>query len=104
MDLQLKKLAIKKAKQSRCTHRISALGLNHEGICVSRATNVSRFSRKGGGIHAEMRIMAKAKEKGIKTIIICRIGKGGELRPIDPCQKCADTAKKLNIKIITIKE
>lgn len=98
----LEQIAVKKAKQSLCDYKISALGLNRNGVCVHRATNLSRFGKHGGGIHAEMRVMAQARRKGIRTILICRVGKGGDLRPIDPCEVCARTAKKLGIRIITV--
>jgi len=100
---KLEQRAIRKAQQSNCKFKVSALGLNRDGICVCSATNQSRFSRYGGGIHAEMRIMAQAAQKGVKTILICRVGKGGDLRPIDPCPVCAKTAAKKGIKIITVK-
>lgn len=98
----LEELAVKKAIQSGCNHKVAALGLNRNGVCVYRATNISRFGRRGGGIHAEMRIMSVARRKGIKTILICRVGKGGSIRPIDPCEVCAQKAKELGIRIITV--
>jgi hypothetical protein len=96
------KLAVKKAQQSCCTHKISALGFNSKGECVAKAINKHRFNWKGGGIHAERRIMEQHRQKGIKTILICRVGNSGSILPIDPCPSCAKTAQELGIKIITV--
>jgi deoxycytidylate deaminase len=82
---------------------ISALGFNKKNECVASATNKSRFCRKGGGVHAEDQIMIQAKRKGITSILVCRINKGGNFLPIDPCEKCQALAKKLGITIKTIK-
>jgi len=96
------RLAIKKAQQSSCTHKVSALGFNKKGECVAKTTNKHRFNWKGGGIHAEMRLMSQYRFKGIKTILICRIGNSGIPLLIDPCPVCAKKAKELGIKIITV--
>lgn len=93
---------LRKAAKSSCEYRIAALALNKKSEVVARATNLRRFYRKGGGLHAEMRLMALARKRGIKTIIICRVGKSGMLLPIDPCPMCSKKAKELGIKIITM--
>lgn len=93
--------AVKKARQSACKHKVSALGFNRNGDCVAKATNLQRFNKQGGGIHAEMRIMAQARRKGVKTILICRVGKSG-IKPLHPCPVCARKARSLGLKIITI--
>lgn len=96
--------AIKKAEQSTCKMKVAALGFNRDGACVSAKTNKPRFKRKGGGMHAERLVMAEAKTKGVIKIVICRIGKGSEIRPINPCPICQGIADKLGIKIETIHE
>jgi pyrimidine deaminase RibD-like protein len=96
--------AINKALQSQCAFKISALGFNKRGELVSVATNVSRFSRKGGGIHAEVVIMRQAKRKGIATILICRVNPSGDMLPIEPCENCSKLAKKLGIRIFSISD
>jgi len=95
-------LAIKKAQQSSCTHKVSALGFNRKMDCVAKTTNMHRFNWKGGGVHAERRLMEQHRAKGIKTILICRIGKAGTPLPIDPCPVCARLAQELGIKIVTV--
>ena len=97
------KRSIKKAKQSPSTFRISALGFNKNGDCVISKTNKPRFNRFGGGYHAEREIMKVANKMGIVRILICRVGRGGDLLPIEPCNVCQSIADKLGIKIDTIK-
>lgn len=102
MTLQnIKELAIKKAYQSDCRYKISALGFNRRGELIYKATNRKRFFSKGGGIHAEMRVMLKAGP-GLHTIVICRINNSGDLLPIDPCSICQSKAEDLGVKIVSI--
>ena len=101
-DPQLIKSLKSKASQSISKFKISAFGLNHKGEIVIKTTNSPFLNKYGGGHHAEAKIFSKAEQKNIKTIIICRIGKNGNLLPIDPCSSCAATAKKLGIKIISM--
>lgn len=92
----------KKASQSASKFRIAAFGFNHKGECVAKARNIFRFDRKGGGIHAEMKIMQDAMRKRIRTIVICRVGKRGDFLPIDPCPTCQRKADELGIKILSL--
>lgn len=91
----------KKAMKSISTYKISAIGLNRKGEVIGTSFNRPRFDRHGGGIHAEMALMKKF-DKGLKTIIICRVGGRGDLRPIDPCYTCEMKARQLGIDIISI--
>lgn len=102
-DPQFIKEIQQKAEQSAAKFRIAAFGINRKGECVAKATNQSRFVKKGGGIHAEMKIMLEAHRKRIKTIIICRVGRGGSILPIEPCSVCSQKAEELGIKIISVK-
>jgi hypothetical protein len=98
----IKTIAKKKALQSDCNYRVSAIAINRRGEIINTSTNRHRFEGKGRGLHAEMQLMA-ANPKGIKHIIICRVGKGGCLLPIDPCPMCQEKADELGIKITSIK-
>ena len=98
---ELKDLAVAKAKQSICTYRVSAIGINRRGEVVCSAFNKSRFMRPGGAIHAEMQIMLKGGP-GVKTILICRIGRGGDILPIEPCAACQEKADDLGIRIVSV--
>jgi tRNA(Arg) A34 adenosine deaminase TadA len=100
-EKELTRLAISKAKQSICTYRVSAVGINKRGEVVMKAVNKSRFMRQGGAIHAEMQIMLRGGP-AVKTILICRVGRAGDILPIKPCKACAKKAEELGIKIISV--
>jgi len=104
MENNIKELARKKAAQSQCRSKVSALGLNKNGDIVCKAFNLSRFSRPGGGIHAEQIVMQQSRKKGVVSIIICRVGKGGNILPIHPCDTCQEKADELGIKILTVQD
>lgn len=102
----------KKAAKSSCTYRISAIAFDAKGDVLGTAVNSHAdwnviekdgIGREGTAKHAERKLMAQYSEN-IKSIIICRIGHGGALRPIDPCPVCAKAAKKLGITITTVRE
>ena len=92
---------IKKAEQSNCKFRVAAMALDKKGNLIGLSRNTRRFPRRGGGIHAEMALMAQYG-KNIHTIIICRIGRGGDLRPLEACAKCQAKANELGITIRTV--
>jgi cytidine deaminase len=94
----MKERLIKKAKTSICHYKISAIALNKKGDVLGYSMNKPRFTRYGGGKHAEMELIHRYSER-IKTIVICRIGKKGILLPIVPCKKCRKIADKLGIVI-----
>ena len=96
-------IAKKKAEKSLSKYKISAVGLNKHGKVVATAINRPRFSRYGGGVHAEMAVLHKAGPK-IKTIIICRVGANGAILPINPCSRCKRVLNKLGIKVYTVTE
>lgn len=108
MDRQVSSRTIeilrKKAQQSICKYPMSAIGLNNNNDIVAKATNTPRFPGRGGGEHAEEKVMQAARKKGVTTIIICRIGKAGDFLPIEPCKRCQKHADKLGIKLITVPE
>jgi len=102
MNREAIKLAIKKAKKSPCHQRVSAVGWDEHGTIIMTATNLPRFSREGGGIHAEMRIMRK--RPWVKTILVCRVDGQGRPRPMHPCRVCANKAADLGIRIVTLEK
>jgi len=101
-DFNIIEKAKKKALQSDCRYKISALGFSRKNDLIDYTTNQHRFEGKGRGLHAEQ-ILMKRNPKFLKTIIICRVNNKGEFLPIDPCETCKQKAKELNIKIYTIK-
>ncbi len=101
-DTQIVERARTKAGQSICKFSVAAIGLNRSGIPVMSRTNRPRFNRFGGGWHAERLVMEQAKARGIVKIIVCRIGKKGNLLPIEPCAACQKIADKLGVKLVTL--
>jgi hypothetical protein len=83
-----------------CRFQICAVGLNRKGLPIFR-TNTPRFPSKGGGLHAEARIMAEYGEL-VHTILIVRVNRRGDLRPIHPCPQCQKLADRLGIRILPI--
>lgn len=101
-DLEIIERARTKAGQSICKFSVAAIGLNKSGIPVMSRTNRPRFNQLGGGWHAERLVMEQAKIRGIVRIIVCRVGKAGNLLPIEPCNVCQKIADKLGIELVTI--
>lgn len=91
----------KKAGQSICTYKVSAIGFNRKGDYIGHSINVSRFMRQGGGKHAEMRLLQRYGNK-ISTIFIARFGKSGNFLPINACQCCQKVADKLGVRIVSV--
>ena len=101
MNANLIKTAIKKASQSICCYKISAIGLNKRGEVIGSAINRHGKSGKGRGLHAETQLIKRYGKK-IKTIILCRIGNSGDILPIHCCANCQKIIDKLEIKVITV--
>ena len=98
----------KKAAQSSCNYKIAAAAFTKHGNLLGMSTNSRNMifpsSRKGGGIHAERRLMKKFGNS-ISYIVIARVGRPGDKNlPIHPCPTCAKLANQLGIKIIPIHE
>ena len=101
MNKNRNKEIIKKATQSICHYRVAAFGFNKKGELIGKAINRPRLSKPHGGLHAEMSLMKHYGNK-LASIIICRIGNAGDLRPIKPCTACQAVADYLNIKIRSV--
>lgn len=81
------------------SHRVLAIGFNNKGDMIGIKSNGFGFSNsKGSGKHAERELIKRYGRK-ITKIVILRIGRGGAILPIDPCETCAKVANKLGIKI-----
>ena len=100
---QIKKIAIRKAQQSECCYRISAVGLNKRGEVIGSTFNKIRLPHFRGGLHAEIDLIRRYG-KNLKTIVICRVNRTGKVCKIDPCPNCKKVADKLGIKIISVEE
>jgi hypothetical protein len=95
----------KKARQSPSKYRISAIAFDCHGDFIAQAFNGlpqdGVEGKVGSGVHAEAKLMMKYGQL-VKTIVISRIGHGGDWRPIEPCENCKALADKLGIKLISI--
>ena len=94
-------LAKRKASKSYCHQKVAALSFNQKGDLIMTATNKPRFSKEGGGVHAEMRIMLKRPTT--KTIILIRVNRLGTILALDPCEACASKARELGIRIVSVR-
>lgn len=92
---------IKKAQQSICKYKVAAMGFDHRGRCLGMMCNAPRYSREGGSLHAELRLMRRYRNQ-LKSIIIVRTNNKGDLKPITPCNVCSAVAEILGITIRSI--
>lgn len=93
----------KKARKSSCHFKISAIGFDHRGRPIGITCNRPRFTKDGGGHHAEMLLMRQSPPN-LRTILICRVNSTGDLLPIHPCKACKRKADLLGIRIKTVEE
>ena len=97
----------RKAANSPSRWRIAAIGFSRLGNVLGIVTNgflqANILPGKGQGNHAEEELIRRFGKK-LASIIICRIGNAGDIRPISPCDKCKALAAKYNIKILSVCE
>lgn len=96
---------------SPCTYKVGAIAFDKKGDILGEYSNSyslwvdnegqKTLNRRGTGRHAEARLIRRYGRR-IRTILIMRVGKGGSLKPIDPCPTCQKLAEKYNIKIQTV--
>lgn len=109
LDPALMHLLREKASHSPCTYKVSAIAFDRKGNVLGHTTNKhSKWDvldygegRAGTARHSE-RILIERYSQNIKTILICRVGRSGEILPIDPCPACQKAASKYGIKIISV--
>ena len=111
VSIALEKLLKEKASHSPCTYKVSGIALDAKGDILGHVTNShsrgwnildkQEVGRAGTGDHAERRLIQQYSQL-IKTIVICRVGRSGKLRPIDPCPACQKAAAKYGIKIVSL--
>lgn len=110
VPIAIEQLLKEKASHSPCTYRISGIAFSKKGNVLGYCTNnhskwqvLEKFpiGRAGTAEHCEKRLIQKFGRR-IHTIIICRIGRSGNVLPIDPCPSCAKLATKYGITIKTI--
>lgn len=111
VPIAIERLLKEKATHSPCTYKISAIAFDAKGDILGHVTNShsrnwdvldkESIGRAGTAEHAERRLIQRYRQL-IKTIIICRVGRSGRIRPIDPCPACQKVAAKYGIKIVSM--
>ena len=101
MEAELKNYAKKKARYSKCRFKVSAVGFDRFGKYLGVAYNRQFLEGKGRSYHAEV-MLIKRYGKRLSKIFIMRVGRKGDLLPIDPCVNCKRLADKLGIKIFSV--
>lgn len=94
--------AVRVASKGICRFKVVAIGLNDRGVIIGMARNSPRFIRRGGGDHAELKLMRKSP-KSLRRILILRVSNVGKLLPIQACKVCQRKADELGIKIIEVR-
>lgn len=107
----IEKLLKEKASHSPCTYRISGIAFDAKGEILGHVSNShsrnwnildkQEIGRAGTASHAERRLFARYGQL-VKTIVICRVGRSGKIRPIDPCPACQKVAAKYGAKIVSL--
>lgn len=88
-------------RHSGTTHRVVAAAVDRRGTIIDITTNAPRLFSKGGGVHAEVRILRR-NPPTVQTVYIARFGKSGRPLPIHPCESCQRLASKLGIQILPL--
>lgn len=105
IDSQLQKRMHRKAHSSPSQYHLACAAFNKKGELLGVTTNSFRKSnimiRKYSGYHCEMKAVHRWGMK-IKSILLLRIGNGGDILPIQACPKCRKVLDKLNIKVVEI--
>lgn len=100
--MNIKQIAIKKAQQSDCRYKVSAIGFNRKGDIIGTSCNKHRVNKPGQSIHAEIDLMVRHGRK-LRSIVICRTNNSGDLLPIHPCSTCQKFADRYGVIIRSIK-
>lgn len=93
----------KKASQSSCKYKISAIALNKKSEIIAQAINKHGQNENDyyRGLHAEMECLKKCKSTPT-AMIIGRVNPAGDMLPIHPCNTCRKILEKKGIKIMTV--
>lgn len=103
VDFDLIDMARRKTDNRNTQYRVAAICFGKRNKFLGISINSSRFFYDGGGIHAEMAGLQKWGTD-IQKMFIVRFGRGGAIRPINPCKNCNRVLNKLRIKVISISE
>jgi hypothetical protein len=88
------------AKRSPCQYKVAAFGFDRKGNCIGFATNLSRFAKVGGSIHAEINLLRKVDISKLRYVLVVRSSDTGLPSRIEVCPSCKKVLNKLGIKIL----
>ena len=94
-------LGIKKALKSTCQHKVACVIFNSKGDILGTSVNKHNGYGRGLSHHAEIEAIKKFG-RSIKSILLCRVNKSGELLPIEPCKTCKKILDRYDIKVRTV--
>ena len=105
VDTHLFSRMLKKASAGPSQYHLSVAAFDKKGDLLGVVSNSFRRDRiqpiKYSGAHAEMRAVHRWGPK-IKTMILMRVGNGGNILPIDCCPKCQAVLEKMGIRVEAI--
>lgn|SRR5574343_930681 len=101
-DRSIASLSVRVAGKSACRYKVSAIALGRGGEVLAYACNRPRFEKYHGGVHAEMAVLRKCNPLKVKTIIVTRVNKRGDVLPIEVCSRCRKVLDKLGIQARTV--
>jgi len=90
-------LAVRKTRKKPCKYRIAAICYSDNRL-LGISYNRPRFSRKGGGVHAEMSALQRWGTE-ITQMTLVRFGNDDNLLPIHPCVNCRKVLDRLGILV-----
>ena len=93
---------IRKAMKTLCHSKVAVICFDKRGKYLGITVNYQRFSKKGGGVHAEIAAINRFGKR-LRTIVLLRSGHSGILRPIECCPVCARVMRENKVKVVTIK-
>ena len=106
MNPSLKDTIIRKATHSPSHIRMAGVAFNKKGEILGIMSNGFRAEQikpaKYSGNHVEKKLIQRYGNL-ISKIVLLRIGRGGDILPIDPCEKCQKLLDKYGIKVMTVK-
>lgn len=96
----------RKAASNSSQYHLAAAGFDEKGELLSIETNSFRRdnigTKKYSGYHVECRLLHRHGQK-LHSIVLLRIGNGGDVLPIDPCPKCKAILDKVGVKVYPIR-
>ena len=86
-------------------YKVVVAAFTKRGNCLGIVSNSYRKDNitpaRFSGYHSEMKALHKWGP-AVDTLVLMRVGRSGEIRPIDCCPKCAAVLKKCGVKVLKL--